>query len=377
MDVGLFKPLGLAFLLGLLVGMQRERNTDRIAGIRTFPLITLLGALSGILANVYGGWTVAVGWIGVAIVLYLGNLAELRLEKVYPGKTTEMAALVMYGVGAMLVAGYTEPAVALGGAVALTLYWKDPLHRLAARIDEADFNGVIQLVLIGLVILPVLHDRAFDPYKVLNPYRIWLMVVLIAGISLSGYVTYKLFGARRGVILGGLLGGLISSTANTVGYARQNRTRPETAWAAASICLLATVMMNIRVLIEIGVVAPRFFPMAAIPLGVVMGAMTALSVGAVYLMEPHPIDPPEHENPAQIKTALIFGLLYSVILFMVAAGKTHFGDQGLYTVAVLSGLTDMDAITLSTAEMVKLGRIDAHTGWRVILVASLSNLVFK
>ena len=145
----------------------------------------------------------------------------------------------------------------------------------------------------------------------------------------------------------------------------------------AVIILLATVMMNARILVEIVVVAPGFFPLAASRLGVVIVLMVLMSLALISRMDRQPLALPEQENPAQLKTALVFGLLYCLILFLVAAAKTHFGTGGLYTVAVLSGLTDMDAITLSTAELVKLERLEEDTGWRVILLASLSNLVFK
>jgi uncharacterized membrane protein (DUF4010 family) len=378
MDLGLFEPLGIALILGLLVGIQREWSTDhRIAGIRTFPLITLFGTLSGILAGVFGGWVVGAGLLAVAGVLYIGNMAKLRLEKAGPGMTTEMAALVMFGIGALLSAGYTAPAVALGGVVAVLLHWKTPLHAFVQKIGENDLKAIFQLVLIGLVILPLLPDRTFGWFDVLNPYKIWLMVVLIAGINVTAYLAYRLFGTRGGTVLGGLLGGLISSTATTVSYARQSRQYGEVVPMAVMVILLATLMMNVRVLIEIGVVAPGFLPSAAPPLGLVMGLMVLISLLLFSRIDSHSAQTPEHENPAQIKTAILFGMLYSLILLLVAAAEAYFGVHGVYAVAVLSGLTDMDAITLSTSEMVELGRMEPDTGWRVILLASMSNLVFK
>lgn len=376
-DFAILQPLGIALGLGLLVGLQRERDTDRIAGIRTFPMITLLGTISGLLAQTYGGWMVASALLALVAVLYIGNMAELRREKAGSGMTTEVAALVMYCVGAMLSAGHTGPAIALGGVVAVLLFWKGPLHTFVRGIEEADLKAVFQLVLIGLVILPLLPNQTYGWYDVLNPYKVWLMVVLIAGISFSGYIAYRLFGVKSGAILGGLLGGLISSTATTISYARQNRSAESSTAMVAVIILLATVMMNVRILVEIGVVAPGFLSVAASRIGVIIGIMVLMSLALVSRMDHQSLTQPEQENPAQLKTALIFGVLYCLILFLVAAAKTHFGTGGLYTVAVLSGLTDMDAITLSTAELVKMERLEPDTGWRVILVASLSNLVFK
>ena len=377
MELGLFEPLAIALGVGLLVGMQRERETSPIAGIRTFPLITILGSLSAMLADAFGGWVLAAGFLAVSAMLLIGNLVQFGKDEIDPGLTTEMAGLVMFGVGAALVKGYTAPAIAVSGVVAVLLHWKKRLQNFVDKISGGDFKAIIQLVLIGLVILPVLPNQTYGWYNVLNPYKIWLMVVLISGISLTAYLAYKLLGARVGTILGGMLGGLISSTATTVSFSRQAKSQSDTALMVSLVILIASTIVFGRVLLEIGVVAPEFLPTAAAPLGVIMGLMAILCVILFFRVGQHGIDNPGHNNPAQLKAAIIFGGLYAVVLLAVAAAKAHFGTGGMYLVAMLSGLTDMDAITLSTAELVKAGRVTADTGWRVILLAALSNLVFK
>ena len=377
MELGLFEPLAIALGVGLLVGMQRERETSPIAGIRTFPLITILGSLSAMLADAFGGWVLAAGFLAVSAMLLIGNLVQFGKDEIDPGLTTEMAGLVMFGVGAALVKGYTAPAIAVSGVVAVLLHWKKRLQNFVDKISGGDFKAIIQLVLIGLVILPVLPNQTYGWYNVLNPYKIWLMVVLISGISLTAYLAYKLLGARVGTILGGMLGGLISSTATTVSFSRQAKSQSDTAPMVSLVILIASTIVFGRVLLEIGVVAPEFLPTAAAPLGVIMGLMAILCVILFFRVGQHGIDNPGHNNPAQLKAAIIFGGLYAVVLLAVAAAKAHFGTGGMYLVAMLSGLTDMDAITLSTAELVKAGRVTADTGWRVILLAALSNLVFK
>ena len=377
MTLGLFEPIAIALGVGLLVGIQRERKASAIAGVRTFPLITLLGTFSGILADAFNGWILAAGLLALSVMLLVGNLAQFRAEKIDPGLTTEMAGLVMFGVGAALVKGYTAPAIAVSGVVAVLLHWKQPLQKFVVKISESDFKAVIQLVLIGLIILPMLPNQTYGWYNVLNPYNIWLMVVLISGISLLAYVAYQLLGARVGAILGGVLGGLISSTATTVSVSQQTKAQSDAAPMASLVILIASTVVFGRVLLEIGVVAPEFLPIAAAPLGIIMALMGLLCVICLPRVGQNLIDSPTHNNPAQLKAALIFGGLYAIVLLAVAAAKAHFGTGGMYLVAVLSGLTDMDAITLSTAELVKTGRVPADTGWRVILLAALSNLVFK
>lgn len=379
MVFGLFEPLAISLGVGLLVGMQRERKTSQIAGIRTFPLITLLGSLSAVLADQFNSWVLVAGFLSVSIMLLVGNLAQLRRGEASPGLTTEMAALVMFGVGAALVEGYTGQAIAVSGVVAVLLHWKAGLQAFVGNISESDFRAIIQLVLIGLVILPVLPNRTYGWFNVLNPYKIWLMVVLISGISLIAYVAYKLLEARVGAIVGGVLGGVISSTSTTISYSRQTKAYPDATPMATLVILIASTIVFGRVLLEIGVVAPAFLPIAAAPLGITMGLMSVLCVFCFLAVKQHDhhIDSPTHSNPVQLKAAVIFGALYAVVLLGVAAAKAHFGAGGMYMVAALSGLTDMDAITLSTAELVKTGRVAPDTGWRVILLAALSNLVFK
>lgn len=379
MDDGTIRALGISLGLGLLVGLQRERADSRMGGIRTFPLITLLGTVCSLLSNSFGGWIVAAGLLSIAVLTLVSNLARLKVDGApEPGQTTEAAALLMYGVGAYVAVGNQAAAVAIGGAAAVLLHFREPLHRFVEKMGDHDTRALMQFVLIALVILPVLPNRAYGPYAVFNPYDIWRMVVLIVGIGIGGYVAYKLFGRGAGTLLGGVLGGLISSTATTVSYARRSKDLPAAAPLAALVILIASTIAFARVIVEVAVVAPGTLARLAPPLGAMLGLMILLSAGMYFLNRGQEAEEmPEQENPAELGSALWFGALYALVLFAVAAVKDHFGSSGLYVVALLSGLTDVDAITLSTANLVKSGRIAADTGWRLILLASLSNLVFK
>ncbi len=369
-----FLQLAVALGLGLLVGLQRERAEPAVAGIRTFALITLFGAVAARLGMVFGGWIVVAGLVVVAAFVVTGNL--MRAEK-DPGTTTEFTAVLMYGIGAWVVVGSMTVAVVLTGVVALLLHLREPLHELAGRISEKDIRGIMQLVLIALVILPLLPDETFGPYGVLNPFQIWWMVVLIVGLSLLGYVAYKLFGARAGAALAGVLGGLVSSTATTVSYARRSKEEPESSRLAALVVMIASAVVFARVLFEIAVVAWGSFAELAPPIAAMLGLAAALSAAVWIVDRKKEAEPPEHENPAELKAAILFGIIYAVVILAVAWAKERFGTAGLYAVAGLSGLTDVDALTLSTARLVDSGRLDPANGWRAILLAALSNLVFK
>ena len=373
-----FQNLAIALGLGLLVGLQRERVATRLAGVRTFPLVTILGTVCALLAQSFGGFVVAVGMIALAGMIVMGNLAKLRqVEDVDPGLTTEIAMLLMFAVGAYLVVGYKGVAIAIGGGVAVLLQYKGQLHGIVARLGDNDLRAIMQFALISLVILPVLPDRAYGPYSVLNPRNIWWMVVLIVGISLGGYTVYKFWGSRAGVVLSGILGGVISSTATTVSYAKRAAEVPESSQLAAIVVVIASAVVYARLLLEVAVVAPAFLLTVSGPLVVMLIILSVLSVVMLVRNRNKKDEMLVQDNPSELKSALMFAIVYAIVIFAVAAAKERFGSKGLYLVAGLSGLTDVDAITLSTSRLVTSGTLAAKDGGRLIILASTANLAFK
>jgi uncharacterized membrane protein (DUF4010 family) len=376
-DLIVLQQLAVAFGLGLLLGLQRERVESSIGGIRTFPLIALFGTVCALLGRTFGGWVVAAGLLALVAIVVYSNLAKMKSGDIDPGMTTEVAALLLYGLGAYVVIGSMIVAVVVGGAMAVLLQFKKPLHALAGAIGERDMLAIMQFVLLSLVILPVLPHQDFGPYGVWNPFQIWLMVVLIVGISLTGYIAYKFLGAQRGTLLAGVLGGLISSTATTVSYARRTVENKNLANLAAVVIVIASCVSLGRVLIEVAAVAPVAFASMAPPFAAIL-AVSIVIAAVMFLWRPsRDTQMPEQKNPAELKTAFIFAAIYAVVLLAVAVAKEHFGSAGFYTVAIISGLTDMDAITLSSARLVEGGRTDPSTGWRAIMIAAMSNFVFK
>ena len=376
MQFTVIEDLLVALALGLLVGLQREWSKSRVGGVRTFPLITVFGALTGILARDLGGWMVAAGLLAVAAMLVVANVAKMRGGSTDPGLTTEFAALVMYGVGVASAAGLVLPAIVTTGSVAVLLAYKQQLHAFVGRIEEADVRAAARLALIGLVILPALPNTPLGPFGVLNPFRVWLMVVLIVGISLAAYIAHRLLGARAGSWAAGLLGGLISSTATTATYSQSTKGAKARYPAAAAIVVTASAVVFVRVLVEVAVVAPGAFGEVAPPLVAMMSAMFALAAASRRHVSDDAAAAAAAPPPG-LRTAMAFGLVYALVLLAVAFARTYFDARGLYAVAALSGLTDMDAITLSTMQLVSSGDLDAATGWRLVLVGSLANLAFK
>ncbi len=373
----LLKSLGTALALGLLVGLQREWTRDRIAGIRTFALVSLFGGLAGVLSQAFGGWVIAAALVACAALVVQGNMAVLRSEDPDVGLTTEIALLVMFAVGAATVLGRHLEAVVCAGTVMVLLQMKEPLHGIVRRIGEADLKEIARLVLAGLVILPLLPNREMGYLGVLNPFKVWLMVVLIVGVSLAAYLIGKFLGGARGAALAGVLGGLVSSTATTVSVSRRSRAAGTAGLSLAAITLTASAVVFLRVIAEVMMVAPGHWRSLLPPLLAMMAWTVAVAVVAHRMAAREGHAQGEESTPSELKGAVMFGLLYVVVLYGVALAKEHFGNAGLYVVAVISGLTDMDAITLSTSRLVASGHVDAGTGWRVILSGGLANLVFK
>lgn len=373
----LFVQVGIALGLGLLVGLQRETTSAEIAGIRTIPLITLWGTIAGWLSLRFGGWVLGASILALAALIVVGNLYLLRRGDADGGVTSEAALFVMFGVGALLVFAPKPLAVAIGGGVAVLLHAKAWMHGIAGRMERADVTALMRFALIALVILPVLPNRDFGPFAVLNLREIWLMVVLIVGISFGGYVLYRVFGARAGTLLGGILGGIISSTATTVSYARRTGDRGELARLSAVVVMIANTVVMVRVFIEIALVGPALLPHAAYPVGAMLIVQALLAAGLWWHVRHEEASLPKQENPTELRPALLFAGIYAVVLVAVAAAKRYLGEQGLYAVALVSGLTDVDAVTLSTARMAQTQQLDPELAWRLILVATMSNLAFK
>lgn len=378
MDIGRTELLGLAVSagIGLLVGLQREWATGKPIGLRSFVLIGLLGGLVGIFTASYGAWILVAGIVAITIAAFGQTIAAAR-QFGPSGITTELAAIAVFLIGVLATQRALGIAIVLGGAVTLLLHWKGPMHALVQRIGEREFDAITRFILVTLIVLPLLPNRPYGPYAVLNPWQIWLMVVLIVSINLAGYVALKLASGRIGALLGGVLGGLVSSTATTVSFARRSVADARLSLIAGIVILTASALVYPRILIEVAVVAGDLLMALVAPVAVLLIGFAAIIALWIVRFEAVELDRDVPENPAELSTALGFALLYSLVLFVSAAVEAHFGERLLYPVALVSGLTDVDAITLSTAHLYQSGRIDQDTAWRLIVVASLANLAFK
>jgi uncharacterized membrane protein (DUF4010 family) len=294
------------------------------------------------------------------------------------GVTTLLACLAVFLTGAAAVAGYWPHAIVVGGAVTLLLHWKQALHGAVRRLGADDLGVIARFVLITLVILPVLPNQTFGPYDVFNPFKAWLLVVLIVSLNLAGYLAFRMAGTRTGAWLAGAVGGLVSSTATTLSYAGMSRREKGLGGVAALVILIASAVVYVRMLVELAVVAPGLLGAMAPPSLLFAALLLVLCLFIYYRVARGGVtELPERDNPAQIRQALAFAGLYVLILFAVAVVREHFDDRALFALAFISGLTDVDALTLSVGQMYSSGKVEADLAWRAVFLASISNLLFK
>jgi uncharacterized membrane protein (DUF4010 family) len=383
--MGFLEATGLAPLpafltslaLGLLIGLERERNPASKAGLRTFALVALLGTLASLVAEKTGSpWILAAGLalVGLMMIAAYARDSDAAAD---PGTTSVAAVCVCYGLGALIWLGYPTLAVMLGVITTLLLYLKPELRGLSQSLTRQDLFSILQFAALSFVILPVLPDQDFGPYNALNPHQIWLMVVLISGISLAGYVALRITAGHHGVLLLGLFGGLVSSTATSMVYARHARD-PGMLQLSVVVILAANLVVPVRLAFLGGVVSPGILPQLAPALAC---ALACSAAGALYwwrrLSEQPALVVPEIRNPTEIRTALGFGLLFGIVLFFSAWLSDAAGSRGLYAVALVSGLTDVDAITLSTLRLYDLGKLQPVQAVIAIVLALVSNILFK
>lgn len=377
-DVHPFHQLLISLMLGLLVGLQRQWATSSLGGVRTFALTSLFGTICAFLAERFSGWILVAGLMGIAAAIIVENLRQRVIpENKGTGISAEVALLLMFSVGALVRTGPIWLAAATAAVTAFTLQAKLELHELASRFTAKEIKAIMQFALISLVVLPIVPDQTLDPLGVVNPRNVWLMVVLIVGLGLAGYIVYKFFGQNAGILLSGILGGVISSTATTASY---SKAIPASGVAGVSysstIIAIAWTTLYVRLFFETLVVAPEFRALW-LPLGILFAVSAATTLLLWKRSDSVRTQMPEQQNPSEMRTALVFGIIYSLVIFGAAFAREKWGSHGLLTMAVLSGITDMDAITLSTAKLVHANKMTATEGAPVIITAAISNVFFK
>ena len=376
---------GLALIIGILVGLQREYSYQRadreqFAGARTLALIALAGCASALLADLAGmSWIFIAAFAAVSSLIAISYFVTATRGDI--GLTSEIAAIIVFLIGALCYWGSLEIAAALGVGTAVLLSLKVSMRRFVGRMTEQDVLATLKFAVITAIVLPLLPNRTFGPapLDVLNPQNIWLMVVFISAISFIGYVLIKLVGSRRGVGLTGLLGGLVSSTAVTLSFTQQSRTHDSLAKPFALAITVAWTMMFARVLVEAAVLDAELLAILWIPMG---GAGVIGLAYCGYLLFSAKNRTAESEEvelkaPFELGPALRFAVAYAAILVISRAAHMFLGDAGVYASAALSGVADVDAITLSMARMARAGTVEIGTASKAIVLAAMVNTTVK
>lgn len=387
LDPRLVWGLASALIIGALVGIERERSKALsgnvgIGGVRTFILFALTGAVSAWLSQALASaWVFVTAVAAVAALTVAGYVVQARVKPNAVGLTTETAAVGVCLLGGACTVGYTEMALAVGIAVSAVLAYKESMHGLVAKLGPDDISAGVKLLAATFIVLPLLPTTAVDPWGALKPRPLWTLVILIAALSLVGYVATRALGPQRGTAVTGLSGGLVSSTAITLAFARQSREEGgKTDDALAGGLLLAWAVMGVRIVV---IAAAMFAPLVP-PLLAPFGAMTAVTLGASALFlrrarapEPAAAGEVVLKNPFSLTSATKFGLLFAAVLVVVAAVERYFPGRGYYLVAALAGLTDVDAITLSMAGVARAGGAPVATAVGALVVAALANTLVK
>ena len=375
-EIQTWVELAASLAIGLLIGLERERHPEAKAGARTFALVALFGTLCALLGELLETpWVVPVGLAAVAAML-IGAYAR-EPAQTDPGTTTVVAACVCFLLGVLAGLGETGIAGALAIGVTALLYFKPEIEGVSTALERQEQVSVLQFLVASFIVLPILPDRSYGPYSVLNPRNVWLMVVLISGIGLASYVAMRVAGERRGAVLAGLLGGLVSSTATTVLYARRAGESHEMQRLAGVVVPLSNLVPLARVAFIAAVVAPAILAPLAPVLTAALAAGLAVTLVTMRGLDGGAAPMPKSRNPAELGMALRFAAFYAVVLFLSAWLSDLAGERGLYAAALASSAVDIDAIVLSSFNLFSHGSLGARQVVVAVALAYAANLVFK
>lgn len=376
-DAVIIQRFLLALALGALVGLEREyarhrKKGHQFAGIRTFPLIALFGALSAYFGEVLSPWILLMGMFLVGILIVV---AYFRItDRTHVGATSEIAGFLVFLIGVLVYENELVLAVVLAIIITLILYARSILHRFAEHIKEQELSATLKFTVIAFLILPLLPNKEYGPLGIFNPFLIWLMVVFISGISLIGYILLKWVG-EKGLVLTGLLGGLTSSTATIISFSEQSKQQKKHYRVLATGVIAANGMMMLRTIIVATVLNPALFPLLVIPVGILL-LLTVLLGYITWSKTVFSTKKITLNSPFTVKPALQFGLLFAVIIALIKIVYYYFSSQGVYVLSFLSGVADMDAITISLAQISKESLLST-IAVKGILVATLTSIAVK
>ncbi|MCC3245226.1 DUF4010 domain-containing protein [Methylocystis sp. WRRC1] len=385
--VELIQRLSIALAIGLLIGLERGWNTrdehegERAAGLRTHGLAALLGGVWGAIAEHFGGGGAIA--LAIAFALFGAVIGFFRYRETVRlntfGATTLVAVLLAFALGAFAVVGDQQAAAAAAVATTTLLALKQLLHGWVQRLTWPELRSGLLLLAMSFILPPVLPDHPIDRWGAINPFELWLMTVLIGVISFAGYVSVKIVGYRRGVVVAGMAGGLASSTAATAAMSRLVSDYPRQVNVLAAGAMFANAVMGPRVLTVLGLVNGDLAMRLAAPL-IAVGLVYALG-GALLMMLRAGDGAGASEtltirNPLDLPSVLKFGALLATVMVLSKIATRFAGSKGVFALATLSGVADVDAISLTMARQ-GVGEIGLEPAAVAVLLAIVSNTIVK
>lgn len=365
--------------IGLILGLEREfdryKSEINIAGLRTFPLVTILGYIAGVLSEHYSSWFLIMGMVSFILFISLSQLSPIKINVGF-GLTTNLALIIAFFLGLMVSLGLYRESVASSVIVVTLLSLKSVFNKIIKNITLQELFAFIKFAILALLILPFLPNQDFGPNGLLNPFEIGTIVVIVSFLNFIGYFLVKFVGSRKGILLTSILGGLISSTAVTWNYSVKSRQTPSLATEYGAGIIIASAIMFPRLIILAGI----FNTAIIVPLLIPMSVLTLICIiPAIWFIRKDSVEASteiELGNPLNVVNALSFAVIYVVILYAVHFGNDYFGERGLFLSSVIAGLADTTAITIS---MAKFGLEQSYlsTSALVILSATLSNTLVK
>lgn len=372
-----FREIIVSLAMGALVGIERERHftgTKEFAGIRTFAFVTLFGTLCAMFAETYGPWIVLLGLLGVTFLSGLAYLQSYKVRKSI-GLTTEVVFIITYLLGVMLHTMGPELAIALSIIITLLLTFKQYTERISKELRDVELTDALKFAILAFIILPILPNTTIDPLNVINPYQLWILVILISGISFFGYFLMKVFGTGKGIMLTSALGGIASSTAVAVVLSSEVKKDPEVTDTATVGVIIASTIMFFRILLLVFILNTALVPYLLLPfllMGIVGAAVSWLMMNGKASFD-HPLS---LTSPFSILPALKFAAFFAFILVISHLGNLYFGNAGLYAASFLSGLVDADAIVLSMPPLLLQG-VPYKVAALSVLIAAITNTFVK
>ena len=375
----IFQKLIIAVLIGVLIGLEREHskpaNEKTFAGVRTFPLISILGFVAALISSVTSFWIYFAIFIGYSSLITAAYIFSAKFGR--PGGTTEVSTILVFILGSLVYWNYVVLAAIIAVVVATFLTLKIQLHRFVGKVSEEDLYATIKLAIITVIILPLLPNREIGPLNILNPQMIWLMVIFISGISFIGYVFVKIFGQNKGIPITGLMGGLVSSTAVSYSFSKKSKENNEIAKNFGLGILLASTVMYPRIFLIVLVLNSALINSVWLPLTL----FTLTNVAVCYFMlkkinsnrSQHEID---LKNPFKLKSALLFGLIFAIMIFLAKTAEIYLGKNGIYAASAFGGLASIDAIIVSLTQLT-YHKLNGNVIAIAVIIVVISNSVFK